>query len=42
MRRPCAMRKMDNFPGFTSSETFTQIPDSFIHLLKEIDDMRRS
>jgi len=29
---------MNKFPGFTSSETFTQIPDSFIHLLKEIDD----
>ena len=29
---------MDKFPGFTSSETFTQFPDSFIHLLKEIDD----
>jgi DnaD/phage-associated family protein len=29
---------MHNFSGFTSSETFTQIPDSFIHLLKEIDD----
>jgi DNA replication protein len=29
---------MADFPGFTSSETFTQIPDSFIHLLKEIDD----
>ena len=29
---------MDKFPGFTSSETFTQLPDSFIHLLKEIDD----
>ena len=29
---------MNSFPGFTSSETFTQIPDSFIHLLKEIDD----
>ena len=29
---------MSTFPGFTSSETFTQIPDSFIHLLKEIDD----
>jgi len=29
---------MSNFNGFTSSETFTQIPDSFIHLLKEIDD----
>jgi DnaD/phage-associated family protein len=30
---------MDKFPGFTSSETFTQLPDSFIHLLKEIDDI---
>ncbi len=30
---------MPDFPGFTSSETFTQIPDSFIHLLKEIDDI---
>ncbi len=30
---------MSNFNGFTSSETFTQLPDSFIHLLKEIDDM---
>jgi len=30
---------MDKFTGFTSSETFTQIPDSFIHLLKEIDDV---
>jgi DnaD/phage-associated family protein len=29
---------MNRFPGFTSSETFTQIPDSFIYLLKEIDD----
>jgi DNA replication protein len=29
---------MDKFSGFTSSETFTQIPDSFIHLLKGIDD----
>ena len=29
---------MDKFPGFTSSETFTQLPDSFIHLLKEIED----
>ena len=29
---------MSTFTGFTSSETFTQIPDSFIHLLKEIDD----
>jgi DNA replication protein len=30
---------MDKFSGFTSSETFTQLPDSFIHLLKEIDDV---
>ncbi len=30
---------MNKFIGFTSSETFTQIPDSFIHLLKEIDDI---
>jgi DnaD/phage-associated family protein len=30
---------MTNFNGFASSETFTQIPDSFIHLLKEIDDI---
>ena len=29
---------MNRFSGFTSSETFTQIPDSFIHLLKKIDD----
>ena len=29
---------MNKFPGFTSSETFTQIPDSFIHLLKELDN----
>jgi DNA replication protein len=29
---------MAKFLGFTSSETFTQVPDSFIHLLKEIDD----
>ena len=29
---------MNRFSGFTSSETFTQIPDSFIYLLKEIDD----
>jgi DnaD/phage-associated family protein len=29
---------MSSFPGFTSSETFTQVPDSFIHLLKQIDD----
>lgn len=30
---------MTNFNGFTSSETFTQVPDSFIHLVKEIDDI---
>ncbi len=29
---------MSLFPGFTSSETFTQIPDSFIRLLNEIED----
>jgi DNA replication protein len=36
--RPYYINDMDKFPGFTSSETFTQVPDSFIHLLKEIDD----
>jgi DnaD/phage-associated family protein len=30
---------MTDFPGFTSSETFTQIPDSLIHLLNEMDDL---
>ncbi|MBC7877290.1 MAG: DnaD domain protein [Anaerolineales bacterium] len=30
---------MTNFNGFTSSETFTQIPDSLFHLLKEIEDV---
>jgi len=30
---------MSTFTGFTSSETFTQLPDSFIRLLKEIDDV---
>jgi DnaD/phage-associated family protein len=30
---------MSDFPGFTSSETFTQIPDSLIHLLKEVNDI---
>jgi DnaD/phage-associated family protein len=29
---------MEKFSGFTSSETFTQIPDTFIYLLKEIND----
>ncbi|MDO8755086.1 MAG: hypothetical protein Q7J80_14405, partial [Anaerolineales bacterium] len=30
---------MPNFNGFTSSETFTQVPDSFIRLINEIDDV---
>src|SRR6266542_4406596 len=30
--------KMITFKGFTSSETFTQVPDTLIHLLKEMDD----
>jgi DnaD/phage-associated family protein len=30
---------MTQFPGFTSSETFTQIPDSWIRLTNEIDDI---
>ena len=30
---------MKNFDGFTSSETFTQIPDSFLRLINEIDDV---
>ncbi len=30
---------MPNFNGFTSSETFSQIPDSLFHLLNEIDDI---
>ena len=29
---------MSDFKGFTDSETFTQIPDSFFRLLKEIKD----
>src|SRR5258706_4768811 len=29
---------MSKFTGFTSSETFTQIPDTFFHLLKEVED----
>lgn len=28
-----------SFPGFTSSETFTQVPDSFIRLINEIEDI---
>lgn len=30
---------MTLFPGFTSSETFTQIPDSFIQMINEIQDV---
>jgi len=30
---------MDKFAGFTSSETFTQIPDSLFHLIKEINEI---
>jgi DNA replication protein len=30
---------MNPFPGFTSSETFTQIPDSWLRLMNEIDDI---
>ncbi|MDP1778750.1 MAG: hypothetical protein Q8K73_00600, partial [Anaerolineales bacterium] len=30
---------MPNFNGYTSSETFTQVPDSFIRLMNEIDDI---
>ncbi len=30
---------MSPFPGFTSSETFTQIPDSFIRMMNEIEDV---
>ena len=29
---------MNSFKGFTDSETFTQVPDSFFRLLKEIKD----
>lgn len=29
---------MGKFKGFTSSETFTQIPDAIFHLLKDIED----
>ena len=29
---------MSKFKGFTDSETFTQLPDSFFQLLKEIED----
>ncbi len=30
---------MTSFPGFTSSETFTQIPDSFLGMMIGIDDI---
>ncbi len=30
---------MTSFPGFTSSETFTQVPDSFIKMMNEIQDL---
>jgi DnaD/phage-associated family protein len=30
---------MNNFNGFTSSETFTQVPDSFIRMMNEIEDV---
>jgi DnaD/phage-associated family protein len=30
---------MTSFPGFTSSETFTQVPDSFIKMMNEIQDV---
>ena len=30
---------MTSFPGFTSSETFTQVPDSFIQMMNEIQDV---
>ncbi len=30
---------MSKFSGFTPNETFTQIPDTFFHLLKDIEDV---
>ena len=30
---------MSQFPGFTSSETFTQVPDSFLRMMSGIDDL---
>jgi len=30
---------MTQFPGFSSSETFSQVPDSFIRMMNEIDDI---
>ncbi len=38
MLRPY-INDMNQFSGFTSSETFSQIPDSLFHLFKEIDDV---
>jgi DnaD/phage-associated family protein len=32
-------KNMSNFNGFTSKETFTQIPDSLFQLFREIDDV---
>lgn len=29
----------NSFPGFTSSETFTQVPDSFIRMFDQIEDV---
>jgi DNA replication protein len=34
-----AINIMTQFTGFTSSETFTQIPDSFIRMINEIEDI---
>lgn len=40
MALPCLCgNNVDKFPGFTSSETFTQVPDSFIRLINEMDDI---
>ncbi|GAB4486272.1 MAG: hypothetical protein OHK0031_10470 [Anaerolineales bacterium] len=30
---------MMTFPGFTSSETFTQVPDSFFQLMSQISEV---
>ena len=32
-------REIKSFAGFTSAETFTQIPDSFLRLMNEIEDV---
>jgi len=34
-----SLKNMSTFAGFTSSETFTQIPDSLLALMSEIDDI---